>query len=70
MDEISAILLRGLFCQSIPIISVGSPIILVGQGFGAYDAQAIGQKFPRDVVGLILIDPITPSILVLFFFFL
>lgn len=40
---------------------VSKPFILVGHSFGGYIARYYADRFPRDLAGLVLLDPATPE---------
>ncbi len=40
---------------------IEGPYVLVGHSFGAFTARLFAVKYPDDVVGMVLVDPIYPS---------
>ncbi len=40
---------------------IAAPVILVGHSFGGLLVQAYAAKYPRDVAGLVLVDPLLPQ---------
>ncbi len=42
--------------------NVQPPFILVGHSLGAFYAQLYGQTYPKEVVGMVLVDPLSEHI--------
>ncbi len=42
-------------------LDVPKPYVLVGHSFGAYIVRVYAQRFPQELAGVILVDPITPE---------
>jgi pimeloyl-ACP methyl ester carboxylesterase len=42
-------------------LGIPKPYVLVGHSFGAYIVRAYAQRFPDELAGIILVDPITPE---------
>jgi pimeloyl-ACP methyl ester carboxylesterase len=40
---------------------VPRPVVLTGHSFGTYIARVYAHRFPEDVIGLVLVDPVTPE---------
>jgi pimeloyl-ACP methyl ester carboxylesterase len=42
-------------------LGISKPYVLVAHSFGAYIVRAYAQRFPDELAGVILVDPITPE---------
>jgi pimeloyl-ACP methyl ester carboxylesterase len=42
-------------------IGVPRPLVLTGHSFGTYIVRVYAHRFPEDVAGLVLVDPVTPE---------
>ncbi len=42
-------------------LDVPKPYVLVGHSFGAYIVRVYAQRFPQELAGVILVDPLTPE---------
>ena len=42
-------------------LALPRPFVLVAHSFGAYIATVYAHRFPQDIVGIVLVDPITPA---------
>jgi pimeloyl-ACP methyl ester carboxylesterase len=42
-------------------LNLPRPLVLTGHSFGTYIVRAYAHRFPQDVSGLVLIDPVTPQ---------
>ncbi|HLK07699.1 MAG TPA: alpha/beta hydrolase [Candidatus Angelobacter sp.] len=42
-------------------LKIATPYVLVGHSFGAFVLRAYAQRFPEELAGIILVDPLTPE---------
>jgi pimeloyl-ACP methyl ester carboxylesterase len=42
-------------------MGVPCPVVLAGHSFGTYIVRVYAHRFPKDVAGLVLVDPVTPE---------
>jgi pimeloyl-ACP methyl ester carboxylesterase len=42
-------------------LKITTPYVLVGHSFGAFVLRAYAQRFPKELAGIILVDPLTPE---------
>ena len=42
-------------------LKITTPYVLVGHSFGAFILRAYAQRFPEELAGIILVDPLTPE---------
>jgi pimeloyl-ACP methyl ester carboxylesterase len=42
-------------------LKITTPYVLVGHSFGAFVLRAYAQRFPEELAGIILVDPLTPE---------
>lgn len=42
-------------------LNIPQPYVLVGHSFGAYILRVYAQRFPNELAGIILVDPLTPE---------
>jgi pimeloyl-ACP methyl ester carboxylesterase len=42
-------------------LKIAAPYVLVGHSFGAFVLRAYAQRFPEELAGIILVDPLTPE---------
>lgn len=47
--------------QWIDTLQVPSPYVLVGHSYAAYILRVYAQRFPEELAGIILVDPLTPE---------
>jgi pimeloyl-ACP methyl ester carboxylesterase len=45
----------------VTVLKITTPYVLVGHSFGALILRAYAQRFPEELAGIILVDPITPE---------
>jgi pimeloyl-ACP methyl ester carboxylesterase len=46
---------------TIAALKIASPYILVGHSFGGFIVREYAQRFPNELAGLVMIDPLTPE---------
>jgi pimeloyl-ACP methyl ester carboxylesterase len=47
--------------DTVQALGISEPVILVGHSFAAYIMRAYASRFPENVAGLVMVDPLTPE---------
>jgi pimeloyl-ACP methyl ester carboxylesterase len=60
-SECSLMRMSGDLNDLVHALNIPRPYILVGHSFGAYILRVYAQRFPEEIAGIILVDPLTPE---------